>query len=81
MARVMDMIQSRGEMVGESKLVLGGDGDTIVLDTTAEFCRQVGEGEEKEKEEKEDGEEGGSDRRREREGGREGEGWWVRSMW
>ncbi len=42
------MIQSReqgeGEMEPEAKWVgFGGDGDAIILDTTAEFCKQVGE--------------------------------------
>lgn len=47
-ARVMDMLQSRGEEEGaqmDLKPGLGNE-DTIVLDTTAEFCKQVGEEEE-----------------------------------
>ncbi len=47
-AKVVDMIQSRGqgegEMETEAKLAgFGEGGDTIILDTTAEFCKQVGE--------------------------------------
>ena len=52
MTKVVDMLQSQGkeaeEAMGEGSGVkwagLGGsDGDTIILDTTAEFCKQVGE--------------------------------------
>ena len=47
--KVVNMIQSReqgeAEMEPEAKWVGfgGGGGDTIILDTTAEFCKQVGE--------------------------------------
>lgn len=49
-AKVVTMIQNTGGKMeeemkkDETRL---GDGDTIILDTTAEFCRQVGENEDK----------------------------------
>ena len=46
-SKVVSMLQSRE--TGEEQMMEGGGGggeeggDTIVLDTTAEFCRQIGE--------------------------------------
>ena len=55
MTKVVDLLQGRGKDAEELGVALGegsgvkwaglggSDGDTIILDTTAEFCKQVGE--------------------------------------